>query len=174
MDSHKNKDRNKSKNKNKIKKDKNKKWFKKWLLMPIVIFIALGFFLFNEKEKKDKDNDININLYKEVELLFEEKKPFVIILTDSNSQIARNEEKTIKEIYKEAHKELSVFTVDRAKNSKKKAEGDYFIDIYNVIGLPSIIICDAQGKSVGAFIAPFDVQKIIYIINELAKKNSEI
>ena len=153
------------KNVNKAKKEKKKKRSKKWLLIPIIIVVIAGLFLFNGNEMK------TVNLFKEIELLREEKKPFVIILTDSNSQVAHNEEKNIEGIRKGAPKGLSVFFVDRGKEKIK--EGDYFIDTYKVISLPSVIVCNAQGDSVGTFMVPLDVQQIIGVMNALPIKNSE-
>ena len=112
-----------------------------------------------------------VNLFKEVELLRDEKKPFVIILTDTSSQVACNEEKNIEAIRNGAPKGLSVFYVDRG--NEKIKEGDYFINTYKIMGLPSIIICNEQGDSVGTFMAPFDVDKIIAAMNALPVKNSE-
>lgn len=153
------------KNVDKPKKEKKKKLSKKWLVIPIIIGVVAGLFLFNGNETG------TVNLFKEVELLREEKKPFVIILTDTNSQVARNEEKNIEAIRKSAPKGLSVFYVDRGKEKIK--EGDYFIDTYKTIGLPSVVICNEQGDSVGTFMAPFDVEKIIAAMEALPLKNSE-
>ena len=153
------------KNVGKAKKKKKKKWFKKWLLIPIIIIVTIGFFIFNCNYKK------TVNLFKEVELLHEEKESFVIILTDSDSQVARNEERNIEEIRKEAHKGLKVFFVDSV--NRKTKELDYFIDTYKIISLPSVIVYNSQGDSFYIFMAPLDVKKIIDAMNALFIKNSD-
>lgn len=154
-----------NKNVDKPKKKKKKKRSKKWLFIPVLIGVIVALFVFNGSETQ------SVNIFKEVELLREEKKPFAIIITNTNSNVARDEEKNIEAIKKGAPGRLNVFSVDRAKGNVK--EGNYFIDMYQVMALPAVIVCNGQGEAIKVFGAPFNVEEIINTMNTLPLEDSE-
>lgn len=147
--------------------DKTKK-SKVRFFLKLLGFVVLGVFIYFAV--KSTSNTLSYSVFEKLDNLKQDKQPYLVIIGEDFSQVAKDNLKVIKKISKDGKKSMTVFDIDYDPMSISK-DSEYFIDKYAIESLPVVILCDGNNDLIKAYYLPFDYNLIMGDVNRAGESS---